>query len=152
MGDFEVPTIDKEDQKFLGRMLFFKGKEKDALEYIKDKIKAKLTNLDKALIRGEFKLAVYSRYLLPSLRFMLTVHDLTETSLKILDDISEKFIKKWAGLPPCATRSVLHYDKAMAIPTLSKVYKESHALALTRGREQCHMTPIPRASAGAGRN
>ena len=46
-------------------------------------------------------------YILPSIRFLLTVHDLPQTHLTKLDTMSDQFLKKWAGLPRCATNAIL---------------------------------------------
>ena len=51
-----IPTIQEEEQKFLGRVLFFEGKSEDCFNLIKQKLEDKMTNLDNTLIRNEFKL------------------------------------------------------------------------------------------------
>ena len=66
---------------------------------LKEKISKKLENLEKSLVRGEFKLAVYTRYLLPSLRYHLTVHTIHKTHLDELDLIAQRYLKKWLGIP-----------------------------------------------------
>ena len=67
-------------------------------------------------------------YILPSIRFVLTVHDLPMTYLKKLDTFSDKFIKKWAGLPRCATNTIIHLPTAMNIQKISTLYTETHAV------------------------
>jgi len=125
----QVPSIETDEQKFLGQKIFFTDKEKDRLAYLKVLLEEKLTNIDKVLIRSEYKLAIYSRYLLPSLQFILTVHSLTKTSLDQLDNLTEKFLKKWTGLPPCATRVIIHYKKTLNIPTITDTYIKGHSRA-----------------------
>ena len=95
---------------------------------IKRKIEEKLKNLDDTKVRNEYKLAVLSRYLIPSLRFILTVHDLNKTSLKSLDTLCDKYTKKWAGLPKSGTNIIIHCSHTMNIPSISHLYKEAHAL------------------------
>ena len=78
-------------------------------------------------MRNEYKLAVHTRYLIPSLRFILTVHDLSTTTLKSLDTLCDKFAKKWAGVPRCGTNIILHCPQTLNIPTITQLYRESHA-------------------------
>ena len=105
---YQVPSIANEEQKFLGRVLFFKGKSAECFQLLESKIKEKLENLEKTAVRNEFKIEIYKIYILPSIRFLLTVHDLLITYLKKLDTIANKYLKTWAGLPRCATKAVLH--------------------------------------------
>ena len=58
---------------------------------------------DNLLVRGEFKIQIYKKYLLPASRFLLTVHELTKTNLGKLDSLTHKYLKSWIGLPRCST-------------------------------------------------
>jgi hypothetical protein len=71
-----VPSIQDEEQKFLGRVLFYDMKSEDYFKLIKQSIEKKISNLEKTHVRDEFKLEIYNMYILPSIRFLLTVHDL----------------------------------------------------------------------------
>ena len=93
-----------------------------------DVIKTKLENLDKTSIRNEYKLEIYQMYILPSIRFVLTVHDLPVTYLKKLDTSTDQFLKKWAGLPRCATNAILHLCTALNIKKISTLYTETHTV------------------------
>jgi len=130
IGSNPIPSIETEDQKFLGKMLFFSGKESDKLQYLTNILQSKLDNINKVAIRNEFKLAIYKRYLLPSLRFLFTVHDLTKSSLKKLDDVADKMLKAWIGLPKCATRKIIHSSRGLSVQTLSDIYEEAHVSSL----------------------
>ena len=65
-------------------------------------------------------------YILPSIRFLLTVHDIPHTFLLKLDCAADQFLKKWAGLPRCATNTILHLPTALNIKKVSTLYKEAH--------------------------
>ena len=41
----------------------------------------------------------YPRYLLPSLRYHLTVHTVHKTHLDELDLIAQRYLKRWLGVP-----------------------------------------------------
>ena len=75
-------------------------------------------------------------YLIPSKRFLLTVHTLPQTHLKKLDTFVDKFTKKWAGLPKSATNVVIHLAEALDIPTVSAIYTEAHNTSHARTRLQ----------------
>ena len=80
----------------------------DYLSHMRDKLEEKLVNVDNAKCRGEFKLAVYERYALPSLRYHLSVHTLHKTHLDSLDMLSKTFIKKWLGIPTRVGGGLIH--------------------------------------------
>ena len=68
-------------EMFLGSTVTYKGKNKDIFDIVKNKLNCIIQNIDASMIRDEFKLRVYINYAAPSLRFMLTVHDLCDTHL-----------------------------------------------------------------------
>ena len=71
----------------------------DHLNFLTDKFTSKLKNIDATKVRGEFKMAVYTRYALPSMRYHLTVHNLHKTHLEELDLAAQVYLKKWLGIP-----------------------------------------------------
>ena len=129
IGQSRVPSISEEEQKFLGRVIFYSGKSSDTFEYLREVLSTKLANIDKCLVRNEYKLWIYSKYFLPSIRFLLTVHDVTSTHLTLLDRLTHKFMKKWAGLPRCATNAIFHTRNSLDIPSISSLYDEAHCVS-----------------------
>ena len=77
----------------LGKLLFFSGKLEESFNMFKDTLKEALDNIEKSYVRNEYQLWIYSNYLLPSKRFLLTIHSLTDTLLKKLDTFTDKYIK-----------------------------------------------------------
>ena len=134
IGDNNIASIKDQEQKFLGKLLFFKGKSEETFSHIKNTFLEGIANIEKAIVRNEYKLWIYSNYLLPSKRFLLTVHVLTETHLKMLDTLTDKAIKKWSGLPPSATNALIHMQEGLGIRSISELYKEVHAVSQTRTR------------------
>ena len=92
-----------------------------------------MNNLDQTSIRSEYKLEIYQMYILPSIRFLLTVHDLPPTHLSRLDTSADQYLRRWAGLPRCATKDILHMRTAMNIKKLSTLYKETHCVTHAAG-------------------
>jgi hypothetical protein len=140
IGNYCVPSVAVEEQKFLGKVMFFSCSEADTLKYILGIINERLTRLNLASVRNEYKLWVYKFYFLPSLRFLLTIHELNKTSLSVLDATCNKFLKNWGGLPRCATMQVIHNSSALGISSLSDLYLLCHALELTNVRLNADVT------------
>ena len=133
IGETILKSLKDIPEKFLGSLITFKGKTKDTFDYVKSKLCSIIKNVDASMIRDEFKLRVYVNYAAPSLRFMLTVHELCDTQLELLDHIHTNAIKKWLGLAiHGATPAFIHSLEGLALPRLSDIYLESHTLAYAR--------------------
>ena len=103
-------------------MLLPLEKSKDTFIYLKTELLTKLENIEKSAVRNEFKLWIYKHYFLPSVRFILTVHDLTKTDQTKLDALCTKYVKKWTELPPCATNPIVHMKTGLDIMSIPHVY------------------------------
>ena len=88
MGDKIVPSIADEEQKFLGKLLFFTGKAAECYELLKESLKVRLENLDLTSVRPDFKVETYKIYILPSIRFLLSVHNLPVTYETVISKFS----------------------------------------------------------------
>ena len=77
---------------------------------------------------------MYKNYLLPSCRFLLTVHDITKTNLLALDSIVHRYLKNWIGLPRSATPGILHIPHLTDIKSIRQVYLEAHSAAYMSSR------------------
>ncbi len=53
---------------------------------------------------------------------------------KSSDTFTDKFVKKWTGLPPCATNAALNLKPGLDITPISTQYKTTMAQAYTRIR------------------
>ena len=62
----------------------------DSYELLEELLLKKLSNLDKCSVRGEYKVAIYSRYVMPALRFHLSVHTVHQTHLDKLDHLKQR--------------------------------------------------------------
>lgn len=112
----------------MGKCVFFDQSAKQTFEYVKASLEEKLGNIDASKIRGEYKLNVYKSYLLPSLRFILTVHDIAKSNLEELDDISTRCLKRWSGLARSAPTAALHSLYTCNISTISELFETCHTL------------------------
>ena len=96
----ELKTLEDDPYKFLGSAVTFRNTPAEYFNYLKDLLNGKLDNLtNKCFARGEHKVATYSRYILPSLRFHLSVHNIHQTHLDQLDSLARKHLKIWLGFP-----------------------------------------------------
>ena len=139
IGAHRIPSIRDEEQKFLGRLLSFRGKSEETFNLVKDTLKTALDNVEASLVRSEYKLWILKHYLLPSKRFFLTVHTLTMTHLKLLDTFVNQYTKRWSGVPKSATNVIIHSKEGLDIPSISATYTEAHNVSHARTRLQGDM-------------
>ncbi len=124
-----LDTLDNSPHKFLGSNITFSGKQAETYKCVFDHFKTRLENIDCLEIRNEYKLKIYKDYVIPASRFILTVHEVTQTNLTLLDTYLNQYLKKWAGLPQSATPAILHVDQYCAIKSIKELYEECHATA-----------------------
>lgn len=119
--------LESDPHKFLGCIMTNNNTAQDHLNFLKDKLGTKLANVDKTKVRGEFKVAIYVRYALPSLRYHLTVHNLHKTHLEELDLVAQSYLKKWLGIPARgATSAGIFSPMLLGAKPVSQVYLEGH--------------------------
>ena len=88
----------------------------------------KLKHLDEASVRNEYKIATYDRYLLPSLRYHLSIHTVHQTHLNKLDMLANQYLKQWAGIPTRGcTNLALFHPYMLGLKAPSQLYMEGHA-------------------------
>ena len=54
-----------------------------------------------------------------------------KSSIIKLHIFTDKFVKKWTGLPPCATNAALHLKPALYKTSISTLYKTTMTQAYT---------------------
>lgn len=62
------------------------------------------------------------------------MHTLLKSDLVKLDVFTDKFVKKWCGIPRCATNAVIHLKSGLNFPSISQLHSLSHSLAYARTR------------------
>ena len=111
---------------YIGSVIGRSASSSAGFDFLHDKLSSLLSHINSSLVRPEYKLKVYTSYPLPSLRFHLTVHDLTKTQLSSLNALPTRFLN---SLRPCATTSVLYESLSLNLRTISSLYSECHALS-----------------------
>ena len=82
LGNSEIGSLLHESfHKFLGGFYTFKCSASDAASILLDRIGVQLKNVDDLLVRNEYKVRIYSEYLLGSNRFLFSIHDLSSNRL-----------------------------------------------------------------------
>ena len=130
LNEESIPLVHEADHKFLGALISFSSNQMVLAEKLERSLLEKLSNLDQTSVRGEFKLNIYKAYVLPSIRFMLTVHSISKTYLDQLDNAAMRFMKCWSGVPRSGTRLIFHSEHFLNIPSISQLYEEAHSQAL----------------------
>ena len=88
-----------------------------------------MKRIDNSLVRGEHKTKILKTYVLPASRFILTVHEIPKSNLDKLDALYHRYLKKWLGIPRCATSNILHINQFTDISTIKALYHQSHSTA-----------------------
>ncbi len=140
LKDMSIESLESTPEKFLGSCITFKGKQSEIYDFIHDGLKECLENISNCLVSDSHKLEIYTKYLLPAIRFRLTVHEITATNLKTLDRMCDQYLKQWLHIPQSGTPAMLHAKSAMNIKTLEHIYKECHAIAHTTSRLKADST------------
>ena len=124
----QIELIKNKPQKFLGSFVTALNKPQEMFEFLSDKLNKKLQNIDNSSLRGEYKVKIYSRYALISMRYHLSVHDIHKTHLDKLDDIARKYLKKWLNIPSHGASDIsIFHPYVLGLKTPSQLYHEGHA-------------------------
>ena len=108
LSEHDITSLQHSPETFLGIRIPSNDFQNEIFKYIYDGINGTLRNIDASLIRSEYKMKVLKEYLLPTIRFKLTVHELTASNLKQLDSLGDRFLKKWLSIQPSGTRAIQH--------------------------------------------
>ena len=120
-------VIDK-PSKFLGSIITGSYTPSAMFAQSISKQESKLTNIDISTLRGEFRLNTYSRYVLPSMTYFLSVHQMHKTHMDKLDDMAKKYIKRWLGIKKHGVSDTAIFHPYMLKTKMpSQLYVEAHA-------------------------
>ena len=59
IGSSVIQSVKDHPHRFLGSQICFSGKSSETYEFVRSEILSKLQNIDKSLIRPEYKICVY---------------------------------------------------------------------------------------------
>jgi len=134
IGQSKIPTANKVGLRILGSHFSPLGKSSETVAVIMKKLVVALERVDSAKIRDEYRVRIANEYVIPAMRFILTVHDLPQTRVQELHTTYHRFIKKWSGLPRAATGTVLYHDGVFGLRSVTQTYLEEHVLSYVRMR------------------
>ena len=127
-----LDTLENEDFKFLGSLITYRNSSGDVYQYVRDIVTTGIENIDGSLVRDEYKLKMYADYFLPSIRYHLTVNEITDTYLKSLDALTNRYLKKWSRLARPATLAFIHMPECLNIMSVSDLYYQAHSINYAR--------------------
>jgi hypothetical protein len=131
LGDYAMVSIKQDPyMKFLGGFINYDGKGVPQLIYGKKKMGHE--NIKSCLVLDEHKVRIYKEYFLPANCFILSIHDLTKTDLKELDDLTHRYLKSWLGMPKSGSFVPVHSGLIMDEKSVSHLSKESRSLDIVR--------------------
>ena len=133
IGDNKLKSVQDAPVKFLGVLITLYNKTSDHFEVVKSKLNSMIENINVSLIRNEFKLRVYNEYSVPSIRYLLMTHELTDTQLNNLDQIHTNAVKAWLQMKPKGpTPAILFSPDGLNLKRISDIYVESHTVLYGR--------------------
>ena len=112
----EIHTIEAGPTKFLGLNIYSKHQKANSARYLQTKMEELMMKVDRLPIRGHYKLQVYEHYITACLRFDLTVCDVSQSNLDLLDTMVRKFCRKWCRMPPTAHVGFMFHSSGINIP------------------------------------
>ena len=71
-------------------------------------------------LRGEYKIWIYRRYLVPSLHYKLAVNVVAKTTINKMNATATKYIKRWLGLTRSTSVAIIHHPAVLDIPFLQE--------------------------------
>lgn len=116
--------------KFLGGFYTFKSSQCSVSNLVHNKIAREMANVDSLLIRDEYKVKIYSDYVLSSNRFLFSIHDICNSNLQKIEDLTHRYLKRWFGIPQGGSWCFVHDSSGLGIKSISQLYRESRTLAL----------------------
>ena len=133
----DLDSIKDMPVKFLGICVSFQSTSMEGFTFIHNKLESMLKNIESTNIRPEFKVRIYTQCAMSSIRFALTVHDLTSTKRESLDSLTTRYLKPWLGMPRCGATSANIYSPAgLNIQSMSYLYVQCHSLSIARTLEK----------------
>ena len=124
----DIDSVIEKPLKFLGSEVCGVNTPSAMFASLFEKLKEKLENIEKSTLRGEYKVKIYSRYAIPSLRFYFSVHQIHQGHEDKLDTLARSYLKKWLGIQKHGvTDTAIFHPYMLNIKTPSQVYNEAHA-------------------------
>ena len=120
-----ISSVIDQPLKFLGSEVTETNTPSAMFSSLLLKLKHKLENIDNSTLRGEYKVNIYSRYALPSLRFYFSVHHMHQTHEDKIDALVRLYIKKWLGIQKHGvTDTAIFHPYMLNLKAPSQIYNK----------------------------
>ena len=133
-----IPSIRSSPIKFLGRVIKESLSDKDQVGELISKVESSLIVIDKSLHLGVNKVWILQNLLLPQLRWLLMIYEISISVTASLERKISKYIRKWFGLSQSLSPIAL-YSKLSPCPlpisSLVGIEKTAKAGALLQLRD-----------------
>ena len=133
VGEGTTRNIATGPTKFLGQIIGDSPSctTKAARKHLLGEFIRQLNNLDQSPIRGEFKLWIYKRYMVPSFHFHLAVNNITESTCNKMQATAMRKIKQWLGLTRSTTTAIIHHPNVIDIPSILELRTKAKLVFLS---------------------
>ena len=130
IGNQAIPTVSQIPVKSLGRWYDASLRDSKRKTELSTQLTDGLRKIEKCLLPGKFKVWILQFMLIPKLLWPLLVYDIPSSKVEALETKTNRFIRKWLGLPPCLTTMTLTCKQAklkLPLKALSEEYKVGKA-------------------------
>ena len=123
-----------------------RGGLKEIGEHVMNNVSSSLTKIDKCEVCTEIKAEIFSKFYVPGLQYLLTVHDLGASHhnrpsgrgtspLEKIDALELRYLRTWLKIPKSATRSVFT-SAVFNFEPISKLTERARVASHARMREK----------------
>ena len=127
LGDGKTRNIATGPTRFLGQTLCHTplSTVQETGKHLSSEFSRQLNNVDQSPIRGEFKLWIYRRFLVPCFHYHLAVDTISTSTFKKMQANAMRKIKKWLDLTRSATTAIVHHPDVIDIPSISELHTKA---------------------------
>ena len=133
-----IPSIRGMPIRFLGRIINESLSDRDQVTMLVDKVESSLSIIDKSYHYGVNKVWILQFLLLPQLRWLLMIYEISISVVTSLEKKISKFIRKWFGLHRSLSPIALYSKQSpcpLPISSLVGIEKTAKAGALLQLRD-----------------
>ena len=124
----KIDNIKDDKFKFLGSTIYSAHQSIQISKLIEQDLINQMKTINELPLRGSYKTELYPIYIIPKLRFQLSVHTLTQTALDNMDKLVRKFIRTWLKIPQSTTFGPLLHRQGLNLKLPSYLYDHGHLI------------------------
>ena len=144
LKQLHIQNIHDSLMKFFGSYVYWNRQQNESQKSLQTKLTEILARLKNGKVRNDQRLRLHSSWVTQSIRFMLTLHNVSIAAQQDLEDTATKFLKEWNKVGRSATVDYLYHPRGLGLPSLKTIYQQAHSsLELSYTRSTTDSLPPP---------